>query len=620
MKTDKSIVRDQYSYSDPEEIRVKHIDLDLDVRFEDRTLNGTAILSLNKDYSGILVLDTRDLTIENTAYSSDGDTFSDNEFELGEAHPALGAPLRIYLPRRAKKIRIRYSTSPNASGLQWLEPIQTSSKTLPFLFTQSEATHARSWIPLQDTPQIRVSYTARVRRPKNLLALMSAENNPTAYDPSDHAFVMRKAIPSYLIALAVGDLDYRNLGVRTGVYAEPPIINSASHEFEDIERMICAAEGIFGPYRWGRYDVLVLPPSFPLGGMENPCLTFATPTVLAGDKSLVSLVAHELAHAWSSNLVSNATWRDFWLNEGFTVYIERRIIESVYGRQREEMEATLGRHELDQELARLNPTDQVLHRAEVNGDDPNAGYSQVPYEKGALFLRSLEQIFGRKRFDAFMGGYFEHFAFQSITTDQFVGYLNQNLLQDNPQLAARAHVQEWIYMPGLPPGAPRPTSEAFARVEAQTSRWLQGTISLDDLQTGSWSSQEWVRFLQIIPQGIGAAKMEELDLKFGLTNSENAELVSRWLVMAIRNEYTQAYHRLDQFLTTIGRRKYLKPLYKELGKTIEGRQLALKIYQKAWASYHPITRAAIDDILRSQNRVLGDNTESAEERRPPNNG
>ncbi len=607
--------RDFHSYANPSAVRVKHIDLDWGVLFDQKILKGTATLTVDRiSADQPLVLDTRDLKVEKVETSVGGQSFSPATFTIGEADKILGAPLTVPLPANANQVRIHYSTSPSASGLQWLEPPQTAGKKAPFLFTQSEAIHARSWIPLQDTPQVRVTYTARVRTPKNLLAVMSAENDANTPRDGDYSFRMDRPIPSYLIALAVGDLQFRSLGPRTGVYAEPSVIDRAARELSDTEKMVVTTERTYGPYRWGRYDILVLPPSFPYGGMENPRLTFATPTILAGDKSLVSLVAHELAHSWSGNLVTNATWRDFWLNEGFTTYLERRILEAVYGRPREEMEAALGLRDLNEEIATLEDRDEILH-IDLKGRDPDDGSTDIPYEKGALFLRHLEQTFGRARFDQFLKSYFNHFAFQSITTEQFVGYLKQHLLDKYPALAAKVPVDEWIYKPGLPVSAPRPTSPAFAQVARQAQRWLSREIPATSISTAKWTTQEWLHFLKFVQESFESAGspgasatqlsqtkkaklLSELDRAFRLTPSGNSEIAFQWLLMSIRNHYEPAYPRLEEFLLSVGRRKFIKPLYEELAKTPEGKKRALTIYRRARSGYHPIAVASIDEVLK----------------------
>lgn len=620
-----SAAQDYHSYSNPQDVRVRHLDLAWDVSFEKKTLNGTAVLLIDRfNKQAPLILDTRHLNIDKVETSPNGSKYSETKFTVGQADAILGAPLTIQLPANAKYVRVSYSTNPDASGLQWLEPAQTAGKKEPFMFTQSESIHARSWIPLQDSPQVRVTYTARVRTPRNLLAVMSAENDANTPRDGDYSFRMPQAVPSYLIALAVGDLSFRSMGRRTGVYAEPSVVDKAASEFSDTEQMVEATEKLYGPYRWGRYDLLVLPPSFPYGGMENPRLTFATPTVLAGDKSLVSLVAHELAHSWSGNLVTNATWRDFWLNEGFTVYLERRILEAVYGRTREEMEAALGLRDLHDELAGLEPRDQILH-IDLKGRDPEAGSTDVPYEKGALFLRHLEQTFGRPRFDRFLRSYFDHFAFQSITTDQFLDYLKTNLLNKYSSLAARVPVDEWINRPGIPASAPSPTSSAFAKVEEQAKRWMSGEVAASAIDTAKWTTQEWLHFLRSLPLRetpgtsgtaagstatnrddldtrslvvLDAQKMAELDQAFHFTQTGNSEIAFQWLMMSIKNRYEPAYPRLEEFLMTIGRRKFIKPLYEELAKTPEGKERAVAIYRRARATYHPISVASIDEVLK----------------------
>jgi len=563
---------DIHSYSRPDQVRVRHIDLDLDVDFERRVLRGSASLSFPPGAAAELTLDTRDLEISEVEHAG-----GQAAFAVGESDPILGAPLRISLPRGAEWVRIRYSTSPSASALQWCEPAQTAGKARPFLYTQSQAIHARSWIPLQDTPGVRVTFSARVRTRPPLAVVMGAEMEPGS---GEYRFRMAQPVPSYLIALAAGDLGFRALGPRSGVWAEPAVLDAAAFEFAETEAMMRAVEEMYGPYRWGRYDLLVLPPSFPFGGMENPRLTFATPTILAGDRSLVSLVAHELAHSWSGNLVTNATWSDFWLNEGFTVYLERRILEKLYGVDRARMEGALARAELAREMARMEARDQVL-AIDLAGRDPDAGCTLVPYEKGALLLAALEQAVGRERFDGFLRSWFEGFAFQSVGTADVVACLER-------EAAAAVPVREWLTRPGIPEGAPESRSDALARVEALTARWIAGGA----IDTSAWTTQEWLHFLRT-----ATAPLDRLDREFAFTRAGNAEVLHQWLLLAVRAGYEPAFGRLEEFLLSVGRRKFLRPLYTEMAATPSGRARAAAIYEKARAGYHPIARATVDQIL-----------------------
>jgi leukotriene-A4 hydrolase len=592
--------KDYHSYSNPDQIRVTHVALDLAVDFPKKVISGKTTLTVERNpayASGPIVLDTRALDIAKAESSLDGTKFTETKFEVGPADSILGSPLTVQLPSDAKFVRIQHASRPEASGLQWLTPAQTAGKKHPFLFSQDESIHARSWIPLQDTPGVRQTYDAHIRFPKELLAVMSAENNPNLYERGSFEFRMPQAIPSYLIALAVGDLKFVPMSQRTGVYAEPSMVAKAAKEFDDTEHMIQAAEGLYGPYRWGRYDLLILPPSFPFGGMENPRLTFATPTVIAGDKSLVSLVAHELAHSWSGNLVTNATWRDFWLNEGFTVYFEWRIQEKVYGKDRVDMEASLQYDGLERELKTLKPEDQILH-IDLKGRDPDDGVTGIPYTKGALFLCTLERAFGREKFDAFLRGYFDHYAFHSVVTQDFLDYLRKNLLDQNKELAAKIPIDEWVYKPGLPADAPHPKSEALIKVRGIASDWIAGKVKLADIPSKDWVTAEWYQFLTALPEDLGPEKMAELDKAYQFTAIGNDEILDQWLKMAIKNHYTPANSRLRMFLIEIGRQKYIKPLYQELAKTPEGKERAREIYKIARPGYHPIAVTTIDNILK----------------------
>lgn len=586
--------QDVHSRGNPAQCRVTHAVLDLTVDFEAKRLHGSATLKVErKDPAAPLVLDTKGMTIEGVTSPQ---LEKPLEYRLGEPDPILGSALEIELPEGVDAVAVSYATGPKASALQWLEPANTDGKRHPFLFTQAQAIHARSFVPIQDSPGVRITYEATLRVPKGLRAIMAADpvGEP---EPGIFRFKMPLPIPSYLIALAVGDLESIEVGPRSDVHAEPGVVKRAAAEFEDIEKMIASIEARFGSYEWGRYDVLVLPPSFPFGGMENPKVTFATPTILAGDKSLVALIAHELAHSWSGNLVTNATWRDFWLNEGFTVYLERRIIEDLYGPERAEMEAVLGLKTLQDELGRLPAAEQILH-INLAGRDPDDGVTQVPYEKGALFLSTLEHAFGREKFDPWLKGYFRKFAFQSITTERFVAYLKETLLAGDPEAAAKIDLNAWLEEPGLPADYPKPTSPRFDIVKAAADRWLAGEIKAADLPAKGWDTHEWLHFLEGLPDKLSPEQMADLDAAFRLTEAGNAEIAQRWLVLAVRNAYAPADARVEQFLTTIGRRKFLMPLYTELLKVPGGRARAEAIFAKARPFYHPIAVDSVERLLR----------------------
>ncbi len=613
---------DPHSFARPDEARVRHVGLDLDVNFTDQVLVGAATLKIERAADAHeLVLDTRDLTIVEVATSAEPKALIDGpplrlasrpdlvwtpaSWRFGGSHPALGTPLHITLPAGADLIRIRYHTSPNANGLQWLGPEQTADRVAPFLYTQSQAINARTWVPVQDSPGIRITFDARISAPSTTRPVMAAESLGTETEGGGrivHRFALDQAVPSYLLALAVGRLESASTGPRTGVWAEPGVLARAKAEFADMEAMLTSTEQQFGPYRWGRYEVLVLPPAFPFGGMENPRVTFVTPTILAGDRSLVALIAHELAHSWSGNLVSNATWRDLWLNEGFTVYIERRIVEAVYGAERAEIQAVLGRQDLMRTLDDLaeRPGDQVLH-VELAGRDPDDVFSDVPYEKGYLFLRRLELAFGRPAFDGFVQRWFAAHAFTSQTTGSLQTFLDAELLAKHPALSGQTapDVALWLSSPGLLPDAPPPHSPVLDAVATAAVSLARGETTTRKLDITGWSPQHWIFFLRGLPLAeVDALRvLGEIDAAFHLTDSSNNEVLGEWLVLAAKYGYRAADARMERFLIEVGRRKYLTPIYTALLATAAGQQLARSVYARARTGYHPITRHTLDALL-----------------------
>ena len=589
---------DQNSYANLDDVITTHLNLDLDVDFDDKQLEGFVehTLKWNNSKSRKLVLDTRDLDIDKVMYKDQSGKWREAEFNLAKRDDVKGSKLTITFKNQADIVRIYYNSRPEASGLQWLTPEQTASKTHPFMYSQSQAIHARSWIPIQDTPAMRVTYSARIHTPKDVRAVMSADNKDALYKDGDYIFDMPQPISPYLIAIGAGNLEFKPMSKQTGIFAEPTILDASVAEFEDTQAMIDKTSKMYGEYAWGRYDLLMLPPSFPFGGMENPRLSFITPTVVAGDKSLVNLIAHELAHSWSGNLVTNATWEDLWLNEGFTSYVENRIMEEVYGRDRAVMEQALDAAGLRAQLKTIDAPDTRLN-LKLNGRDPDDAFSSVPYTKGQLFLIYLENKFGRDKFDPFVKAYFKAFSFKSLTTAEFVTYLKANLIEKYPGIVSMDKVNEWIYEPGLPSDAPNPTSDAFDKVDTATAAWLKGDSTAMQLPTNDWSVHEWLYFLNNLPRDLSIERMQELDSAFNLTQSSNAELAFAWYMLAVGNGYQPIYPALEKHLSSIGRRKLIVPLYKSLIKNGK-KDWAQKVYLKARPSYHPLAQGTVDELFK----------------------
>jgi leukotriene-A4 hydrolase len=598
-------ITDEFSYAQPDKVRIADLALDLAIDFAARQLSGTATYTLDwKDQAATeLVLDTRALTIDKVeaalrqAQGERAEEWAPLQFALAPADKTLGSKLTIQAPQRPGKVRVSYKTSPEASGLQWLEASMTAGKLQPFMFSQSQQIHARSWVPLQDTPQVRFTYTAHVTAPAEAMVLMSADNDPKAARDGDYSFKMPQKIPSYLLAIAAGDLVFEPISQRAGVWAEPGMAKKAAEEFSDTEKMIQTAEQLYGPYRWDRYDILVLPPSFPYGGMENPRLTFATPTVVTGDKSLVSLVAHELAHSWSGNLVTFATPKDGWLNEGFTSYVENRLIEALYGQERAAQETVIGRNELKAEYKIIDPKLQVLSLKPGALADPDEASSSTVYTKGAWFLQFLEQRFGRADFDAFLRGYFDHYAFQSIPTTEFLKYAKANLLDKYPNKVTEQELEQWVYEPGIPPNAPQVQSRGFSVVDAARVAWLGSAQLPAPAVTSAWSTQEWVHFIESMPETLTAEQLKQLDDAYKFTGTPNGEIAQRWYPLTVRSGYTEARPAIAEFLQGIGRRKLIMPTYEALVKTDDGLAFARDVFAKARPGYHPITTASVEATI-----------------------
>lgn len=581
---------DYHSYAKPEEARATHIQLDLKVDFETQTIAGEATYTIEHQNGKELILDTRDIDILEVLIGPEKEKHT---FKLGDKDPLLGQALIIPLKPETESITVVYQTRPEAAAIQWLTPAQAKQET-PFLYTQSQAILARTWIPCQDSPGIRFTYDARVQVPDDLLALMSAENPTMKNSRGIYTFRMTQPIPAYLLALAVGDIDYRPYDRRVGIYAQPNVVLSAAHEFMDTEKMVDVTETMFGPFRWDRYDLLILPSSFPFGGMENPRLAFITPSILTGERSLTTLIAHELAHSWSGNLVTNATWNDFWLNEGFTVYLERRIMEELYGKDMGDMLAVLGYQSLQKTLDKLgHDSPDTRLKLDLKGRNPDDGLTRIAYDKGYFFLRTMEHIYGRAFMDKFLNAWFRDHAFQSVSTEDFVRYVKP-LLHDGGEAL---QMEKWIYGTGLPENCVKIKAEPFAAIDQVLTLYDGKNHEL--LDTTGWSAQAWMHFLRHLP---ATTDLAGLDQRFELAGSNNYEYRAAFLEQCIAQGYIQPIKQdLERFLLETGRRKFLTPIY---GGLIEAGEtdLAWQIYTKARPGYHTVSTQTLDEMFSKKGK------------------
>jgi aminopeptidase N len=591
--------RDIHSHADPAVARVTHVSLDLTANFDTRIMSGTATLDVLAEAADpLLTVDTARLSIQSVR---DGQG-KDLPFKLDAADPVMGSALRIQLGT-ARRVAIAYSSSPEADALQWLSPAQTAGGKQPYLFSQGQAILTRSWLPTQDSPGIRQTWEATIRAPALLTVVMSGERTAEPRELGgglrEWHYRMDHPVAPYLIAIGIGDLGFQSLGARTGVYTEPSRLSATANELVDLEKMVSAAESLYGPYRWGRFDLLVLPPSFPFGGMENPRLTFATPTIIAGDRSLVDIVAHELAHSWSGNLVTNATWADFWLNEGFTVYFENRIMEKVYGKETADMLADLGWDDLNdtiRELGGLQAPDTRLH-LELVGRNPDDGMNDIAYEKGAALLRTIEAAVGRDRWDAYLKDYFDRHAFQPQTSARFLADLRSRLIKGDAALEQKLKLDEWVYKPGLPDNAVHVVSPLLAQIDQRAAAFVTEGITPELVK--DWNTSQRVRFLNRLPRKLGAAQLESLSKAMSLDTQRNSEVRFAWLRLAIANRHQPAVDNLVDFLTSMGRRKFVLPLFADLMAQGDwGRALAQRIYATARPGYHSVTVGSVDKVVK----------------------
>lgn len=585
---------DPHSFYESSQPKTRRLRLKLEVDFERKRIRGEATLEFGGDARGDLDLDTKGLEILSVKVPGSGPI----AWSLGEELPILGRRLRLTLPEGTREVSVEYLTSPEAMALQWLDPEQTEGKRAPFLFSQCQQIHARTLVPCQDTPMVRISYQAEVTVPEGLTAVMSAGpvgDAPHSGGQHTFRFAMPQPIPSYLLALAVGRLESRDLSPRSRVWAEPETVESAAWEFAGVEDMIAKAEGLFGAYPWDRYDMLVLPPSFPYGGMENPRMTFLTPTLLAGDRSLVDVVAHELAHSWTGNLVTNASMEHFWLNEGFTVWAERRILRILHGTDEEALGWAMGQKALEDSLDRFKAEPHLtVLRLHLEGIDPDDAFSSIPYEKGARLVAALEREVGEERFHRFIRDYMDAFRFTSITTEQFCTFVEEQL----PGALKAVGADAYLHHPGLPATAPVFRSAQLDRLTALAGRWPEG-IRPSHEQIASWKPAELLVYLQKLPRQLTMADCAWLDENLALMQRGNYEILVEWLTLAAGADYEPAFPRIREVLLKVGRMKYLRPLYGALGGHPRTRTLAREIFAAASPGYHGLSRRVVASVLES---------------------
>jgi len=585
---------DPHSYYDAAQPKARRLRLKLGVDFAAKRIDGEVVLEFGSAITGPLDLDTKGLEIHSVQVPGHGPI----PWELGEADAILGSRLRLDMPQGAQEVTITYRTGADAMALQWLEPEQTEGKVSPYLFSQCQQIHARTMVPCQDTPNVRVAYQAEVNVPEGLTAVMSA--GPTGDEALGNGrhvyrFTMPQPIPSYLLALAVGRLESRDLSPRARVWAEPETVAAATWEFAGVEDMILKAEGLFGAYPWDRYDMLVLPPSFPYGGMENPRMTFLTPTLLAGDRSLVDVVAHELAHSWTGNLVTNASMEHFWLNEGFTVWAERRILRILHGDDATALGWAMGQKALEDSLERFKSQPKLtLLRMHLEGIDPDDAFSSIPYEKGARLVAALEREVGEDRFLRFIREYMDAFRFTSITTEQFCAFVAAKL----PGALEAVNAKAYLDKPGLPDTAPEFRSVQLDTITVLADSWVDGGRPSAH-QIASWKPAELQVFLQKLPRNLSQADCAWLDERFQLMGRGNYEILVEWLTLAAAADYEPAFPRLREVLLRVGRMKYLRPLYGALGRHARTRALARELFAAASPGYHGLSRRVVQSVLET---------------------
>ncbi|XP_054153154.1 leukotriene A-4 hydrolase-like isoform X2 [Oppia nitens] len=608
---------DANSFARPDLSRVSHISWKAFINFDDQIIEATVDLTVDKQNETIdeLFLDTTQLSIFDVR---NGETNEQLSYELSPSVAVFGSKLTVKLPPKKRSIiRIDYRTSNKASALQWLKPEQTAGKRQPYLFSQCQAIYCRSIIPCQDTPAVKTPYDATVVVPKDVVVLMSAMRVESgSWHQSDkgmtkeYRFEQKIAIPSYLMAIVAGDLVSKRIGPRSHVWSEPEVIDQCAYEFANTEKFITTAENIVGPYVWGIYDLLVLPPSFPFGGMENPCLTFVTPTLLAGDRSLDVVVAHEIAHSWTGNLVTNKNWGNFWLNEGFTRFLEMKIVGRLNGGEpNRQFNAIGGLKALKFEIEAMGEQNNYTKlMIDPRGVDPEDAFSSVPYEKGHTFLFYLEQLLGGPQvFEPFLKSYINHFKYQSIETNDFKEYL-ENYFKDKTDILSKVEWDLWLHSTGMPPIIPDYDKSLSKMCTELTNKWINANDNnLSEFKLSDISSMNPMQVKEFLSQlldseiPLSLTKMHVLTEIYGLKSNKNSEIRSIWIRLGLKSHWKECINETIEFITSQGRMKFVKPIYRALYAWDETKQLAVNTFN---ANKNQMMSISLNSVAKELNIKL----------------
>jgi leukotriene-A4 hydrolase len=603
------------SYAD---VLVKNTSLDLEILFDKKKIIGnvTYDLSVLKSFTQ-LILDSSYIKINSIKVNG-----VESSYSFFERKEPWGEPLSIHTSAdeySSVELSVDFETTEKSTAIQWLKTDPSTAEASDYVFTQLEPIHARALFPCFDTPAVKSTVIATIK--SKLPVVFSGL--PLEFSEKDvFKFEQKIPIPSYLFAIASGNIAHVQAGPRSTIYAEPDRLEDSKNEFEeDLEKFIQTAENIVTPYIWSTYDILINPSSFPYGGMENPNITFVTPTLISYDKSQVDVIAHELAHSWSGNNVTNANWQHFWLNEGWTVYLERRIVGALHGEKMRQFHFIMGWNDLIESVEVLPKFEysKLVQDLQKGAIDPDDVFSSVPYEKGANFIYHLEtKLGGVDEFDPFVKFYFTKFSKQSIDTYQFVDSLYEFYGKDGEKVGILDSIdwELWLYTAGLPPKAEFDTT-LVDQVESLVSAWVLKATEFTQLsQFMEYFNTNFKRVYEELssPQKIffidellekrpspsfwndnSIASDALLEIYPDLNESRNTEIIFRWFKFKLLSGKIQYHQKLADWLGTVGRMKYVRPSYKLLNKV--DHELAIATFEKYKDRYHPIAANMVQKDL-----------------------